>query len=52
MRDKLLDLIIDLSKSSKQVVAKDYIIDKIYKIVKEDEENNYDIQSLYPKTKD
>lgn len=38
MRDKLLDLIIELSKSSKQVVAKDFIINRLYEIAKEDEE--------------
>lgn len=38
MRDKVLDLIIELSKSTKQVVAKDYIINELYKITKEDEE--------------
>lgn len=37
MRDKVLDLIIELSKSTKQVVAKDYIISELYKIAKEDE---------------
>ncbi|HFJ9501938.1 TPA: hypothetical protein ACGW22_005681 [Bacillus paranthracis] len=39
MRDKLLDLIVELSKSTKQVIAKDYIIQELYVILKEDEEN-------------
>ncbi|HDR7785245.1 hypothetical protein [Bacillus wiedmannii] len=38
MRDKVLDLIIELSKSTKQVVAKDFIINELYRISKEDEE--------------
>nr|AFX65199.1 putative gene regulator [Bacillus phage Lima] len=36
MRDKLLDFIIELSQSSKQVVAKDYVIDRLMQVTKED----------------
>ncbi|MCC3289242.1 hypothetical protein LK541_26150 [Bacillus cereus] len=36
MRDKLLDFIVELSQSSKQVVATEYILDRLLQITKED----------------
>ncbi|MED2909840.1 hypothetical protein P4360_30735, partial [Bacillus thuringiensis] len=36
MRDKLLDFIIELSQSSKQVVSKSYVIDRLMQVTKED----------------
>ncbi|MEB9524833.1 hypothetical protein P4420_16695 [Bacillus thuringiensis] len=34
MRDKLLDFIIELSQSSKQVVSKSYVIDRLMQVTK------------------
>lgn len=36
MRDKLLDFIIELSQSSTQVVSKDYVINRLMQVTKED----------------
>lgn len=49
MRDKLLDFIIELSQSSKQVVAKDYILNRLLQITKEDYK---ELNELEKKVKD
>ncbi|MCC3289155.1 MULTISPECIES: hypothetical protein [Bacillus] len=49
MRDKLLDFIVELSQSSKQVVAKEYILDRLLQITKEDYK---ELKELEKKVKD